>query len=423
MPVFMQKISVFWSFIISLGLKESDAAWQKRRIRMLNGISFMTVIFLILYATAYKGVDHNIIFWESFLSAIVYAFVLFFSSRRWHNFSCHFFTIFSITFFSFLAFIHGKYIAAEYNLVSNSIATMLIFRNQGIILFYFCLNTICFALCKYSFTIAEPSISLSHALSLYLGNHSNMFIILFLIVMYFKSENRRQEKLLETQNISLAEEKSKADNLLLNILPIETAEELKLTGKARTRKFDAVTILFSDFKNFTLASEQLSPEALVDEIHEYFSYFDEVVAEYGIEKIKTIGDAYMCAGGLPDENKTHAIDVVSAAIKMQELVNKLKIQKMAVGKLFFEIRIGIHTGPVVAGIVGTKKFAYDIWGDTVNLASRMESSGEVGQVNISASTYALVKDQFTCEYRGKIAAKNKGEIDMYFVKEPVICNS
>ncbi|MFN5425242.1 MAG: adenylate/guanylate cyclase domain-containing protein, partial [Bacteroidota bacterium] len=201
----------------------------------------------------------------------------------------------------------------------------------------------------------------------------------------------------------------------LNILPRETAEELKQTGTARSRQFDSVTILFSDFKNFTLASERMSPEELVNEIHRYFSYFDSIMEKYGLEKIKTIGDAYMCAGGIPDENTTHAADVIRAAIDMQQYVANLKKEKIAAGEIFFEVRIGIHTGPVVAGIVGTKKFAYDVWGDTVNLASRMESSGEVGRVNISATTYELVKDSIPCEYRGKVSAKNKGEIDMYFV--------
>ncbi len=174
--------------------------------------------------------------------------------------------------------------------------------------------------------------------------------------------------------------------------------------------------MFTDFKGFTQLSEKLTPKELVAEINECFSAFDHIMQKHGVEKIKTIGDAYMAAGGLPTPNKTHPIDVVKAALDIQKFMLELKEKKQAEGKLFFEIRIGVHTGPVVAGIVGVKKFAYDIWGDTVNTASRMESSGEVGKVNISGATYELVKNNYQCNHRGKITAKGKGEIDMYFVE-------
>ena len=173
--------------------------------------------------------------------------------------------------------------------------------------------------------------------------------------------------------------------------------------------------MFTDFKDFTMVSEKMSPEKLVGVIHHYFSSFDAIIDKYHIEKIKTIGDSYMCAGGIPEENSSHAIDVVRAALEIQEFMFHNKSYKDIVSDIVFELRLGIHTGPVVAGIVGTKKFAYDIWGDTVNIASRMERSGEVGRVNISGSTYELVKDHFNCTHRGKIPAKNKGDIDMYFV--------
>lgn len=221
-----------------------------------------------------------------------------------------------------------------------------------------------------------------------------------------------------TQRNRISKEKKRSDELLLNILPEETAEELKATGSAKTKSFDSVSVLFTDFKNFTQASEKLSPEDLVKEINYCYSEFDKIVTKYGIEKIKTIGDAYMCAGGLPITNNTHFIDIVKAGIEMQQFISKNKKEREEKKLPFFELRLGIHTGPVVAGVVGTKKFAYDIWGDTVNTASRMESSGEVGKVNISGATYDLVKDKFKCIHRGKIQAKNKGEIDMYFV-EPV----
>ena len=214
-------------------------------------------------------------------------------------------------------------------------------------------------------------------------------------------------------NKLLSVEKKKSDDLLLNILPSEVAEELKQKGSADAKQFDDVTVMFTDFKNFTQISEKLSPNELVAEIDYYFKAFDKIITRCNIEKIKTIGDSYMCAGGLSVVKTTNANDVVKAAIEIRDFMAH---RQSEIRNPKFEIRIGVHTGPVVAGIVGVKKFAYDIWGDTVNIASRMESSGEAGKVNISGSTYVLVKDKFTCTHRGKIQAKNKGEIDMYFVE-------
>jgi adenylate cyclase len=211
--------------------------------------------------------------------------------------------------------------------------------------------------------------------------------------------------------------KKRSDELLLNILPEEVAEELKEKGKTDAKTFDEVTVMFTDFKGFTSIAEKLSATELVNEIDYCFKGFDNIIHKYGIEKIKTIGDSYMAASGLPVINKTHAKDMVSAALEIVKFMEQHKQQRQKENKPVFEIRIGINSGHVVAGIVGVKKFAYDIWGDTVNLASRMESSGEVGKVNISGSTYELVKNDFTCTYRGKIQAKNKGEVDMYFIEK------
>ena len=240
----------------------------------------------------------------------------------------------------------------------------------------------------------------------------------FLLALLFYSRyraKRRANVSLEEKNKIIEDERQRSDELLLNILPQPIAEELKESGKARARRFDEVTVLFTDFKNFTRISELLSPEELVEELDKCFKAFDFIIGQYDdIEKIKTIGDAYMCASGLTDR-RVMPNSIVKAALEMQLFLDEQKQERMRIGKPYFEARVGIHTGPVVAGVVGVKKFAYDIWGDTVNIASRVESNSDPGRVNISETTYNLVRYKFECEYRGKVEAKNKGQIDMYYV--------
>lgn len=223
-----------------------------------------------------------------------------------------------------------------------------------------------------------------------------------------------QKEILEHQHTELKTAKHKSDELLLNILPEEVAEELKEKGHTEARLFNNVSVLFTDFVGFTKAGERMSPQELVDELHVCFRTFDEIISKYRIEKIKTIGDAYLAVAGLPAADEHHALSVTRAALEIQAF---MKERKSRLGDKTFEIRIGIHSGSVVAGIVGIKKFAYDIWGDTVNTAARMESSSEAGRVNVSEPTYMLIKEQFDCTYRGKIDAKNKGEMNMYFVEK------
>ncbi|MFZ1676913.1 MAG: adenylate/guanylate cyclase domain-containing protein [Saprospiraceae bacterium] len=222
-----------------------------------------------------------------------------------------------------------------------------------------------------------------------------------------------------TQRNKIKQGKKLSDELLLNILPSEVAEELKAKGSAEARLIDMVTVLFTDIIGFTEIASTMGPGELVNEINSCFSAFDRIIQEHGIEKIKTIGDSYMAAGGLPTPNTTHAVDVVKAGLAMQQFMKEHKELKIAAGQTFFEIRLGIHTGPVVAGIVGVKKFQYDIWGDTVNTASRIESAGQAGMVNISNTTYAYAKDKFSCTPRGHINVKGKGEVEMYFVEEAI----
>ncbi len=216
-------------------------------------------------------------------------------------------------------------------------------------------------------------------------------------------------------NKEISLEKAKSDKLLLNILPEKVAQELKEKGSATAQRYDRATVLFTDFQGFTKRTARMTPEEVINELNLCFSKFDQIIAKYNLEKIKTIGDAYMCAGGLPTPNATNPVDAIRAGLEMQKYMQEYKQECINKGEEFFQCRLGINTGKVVAGVVGTSKFAYDIWGDTVNTASRAESSGEVGKVNITEDTYNLVKDHFICEYRGEIEAKGKGFIKMYFV--------
>ena len=238
-------------------------------------------------------------------------------------------------------------------------------------------------------------------------------IALFLIGLLAFGLYRRNRFIRKTKEI-IENERDRSDSLLLNILPEETAAELKINGKVKAKKFEAVTVLFTDFKGFTHYSENLDPEKLVETVGVYFTKFDNIMEKYGLEKIKTIGDSYMCAGGLPYPTEDHAHKMVQAAFEIVEFVEETK-RNAQEGQIYFDIRIGINTGMVVAGVVGSKKFSYDIWGDTVNVASRMESMSEPGKINISNSTYELIKSDFDCEYRGEIEAKNRGKVKMYFV--------
>lgn len=223
----------------------------------------------------------------------------------------------------------------------------------------------------------------------------------------------KRNKFVRATNKIIAYEKDRSDKLLLNILPEETAQELKDKGRVQAKEFPSATVLFSDFVGFTSYAENLSPEELVQTIDHYFSKFDLIMETYGLEKIKTIGDAYMAVGGLSFDNVDQAKDMVLAAKEMNDFVAQAKSDTLT--DATFDIRIGINTGPVVAGVVGTKKFAYDVWGDTVNIASRMESNSQPGRINISENTYSIIKDDFDCEYRGELAVKNRGHLKMYFV--------
>jgi len=220
-------------------------------------------------------------------------------------------------------------------------------------------------------------------------------------------------------NIELLEEakkeREKADKLLIHILPTSLSKELKEKGEVEPKQYKSATILFTDFKDFTKITENLKPKELILQLDGMFLQFDSIMEKFHMEKLKTIGDSYMAAGGIPDTNLTHPFDACLAAIEILAFINQTKKMREMLGREVWNIRIGIHTGPVIAGIVGKSKFSYDVWGDTVNVASRMESSGSVGRINISESTYAIVKDFFVTDPRGKIRVKGKGDMEMYYL--------
>jgi len=269
----------------------------------------------------------------------------------------------------------------------------------------------------FEFSIKPPFYRTKFAFIIYIITA----LLLFLLIgkwreYYFAREKFKLENIIHERTEEVVIQKEKADNLLERVLPKTTAKELKSGRKAGPYHYNMVTVLFSDIQGFTKVAEQMDSELLIDELDRFFLQFDTVVEKYNIEKIKTIGDAYMCAGGIPAKNRTNPVEVVVAAIEMQNFMKKLKKESDKSTSHIWDLRIGIDTGPVVAGVLGKSKISYDIWGGTVNTASRMEASGEPGKVNITENTYMLIKDFFICQYRGKMPVKYKGEIDMYFVE-------
>ena len=259
----------------------------------------------------------------------------------------------------------------------------------------------------------------------YAGNkhviHADRKRILNMLFSTYENAIKQNHELVRTQlelkkfakKLDLSYQES--EHLLRNILPDKIARELKERGHCEPVSYENVTVMFTDFKGFTQIAESMSPKELVEHLDECFRHFDSLMDRYNMEKLKTIGDSYMCAAGIPVPNKTHAVDAVLAALEIQDFMNDIKELKQTQSQPYWELRLGINTGPLVAGVIGDRKFAYDVWGDTVNTASRMESSGVPGRVNISYRTYQEVRNFFDCEYRGKVRAKNKGEVQMYFV--------
>jgi len=245
-----------------------------------------------------------------------------------------------------------------------------------------------------------------------------LLAILFALFAYNRFRiTKKQNAIIANQKEIVEQEKAKSDNLLLNILPENTANELKDKGTVAARSYSEASILFTDFIGFSQVAESMKPEALLEQLNHCFTAFDDIMTRYNLEKIKTIGDAYMAVSGLPSANKNHASDTVEAALAISQFMRNYVKTRRSNHETYFDCRIGVNTGPLVAGVVGTKKFQYDVWGDAVNIASRMESQGEAGKVNISEATFQAVKDdpRYHFEDRGVIRVKGNRNLKMYFV--------
>lgn len=293
----------------------------------------------------------------------------------------------------------------HYYFIPALVIALILLKNHNIYLIYGVYLFFSIALFYLEYTHREWVVGYANEMDRYMDVGGNYIFVQILtgILIFILSRN-------------LNIERKKSETLLLNILPKSIADELKQNDSVLPKRFEETSILFCDMASFTKIAEAMDPETLVGELDRVFKKFDEICIEYRMEKIKTIGDAYMAVGGIPIENKTHAIDAVLCGLGFQAYMNEQREIHNLHGKEFWQIRLGIHVGPLVAGVVGNNKFAYDVWGDTVNTASRLESSGVVGEVNISQDTYDLIKDYFLCESRGLISAKNKGNIPMYLVK-------
>jgi class 3 adenylate cyclase len=232
-----------------------------------------------------------------------------------------------------------------------------------------------------------------------------------------QAKNRWLEGVVEERTAEVRKERDQNEELLLNILPRPVAAELRSNGNVKPTSFEDATVCFSDFVGFTLSSEKLPAETLINALNEYFTAFDEIIGRYGLEKLKTIGDAYMFAGGLPNLRPSHAVDSVLAALEMAAAVERLTHPDKGVN---WKIRLGLYSGPVVSGVVGVRKFAFDIWGNTVNFAARMESAGQPGRVNLSETTFQRVEPFIECEPRGAVRIKEGREMAMYFAVGPKV---
>jgi len=434
------------AWLDSLIIRHLPDSGHHKQARMIVRGSLLTVLFMAYYALISKVISYKEGVLIQSILTLGFALIPLAVLRRANlNFIGNLFVFSGCTGIVMLSLHTGGLESPVLPWIGLVPIVALLFTNRNWAWAWFVLTLAVVALfiyLKYQGMIPSPRFDTSYKVFLAANCLIGLVLTLFLLNTIFVNSIREINQQLESKNQEIEEknklleqqagqitaqrdqiilEKQKSDKLLLNILPADIAEELKQNGSCEARQYENVSILFTDFVNFTNYSEKMSPQSIIAELHRYFTAFDAIIEKYGLEKIKTIGDAYMAVSGLPERNSNHAVLAILAAKEIREFVQASmnpegrSSENSGEGKQGFQARIGIHSGPVVAGIVGSKKFVFDIWGDAVNTAARIEQNGFPQKISISGQTYELVKDHFPCEYRGKVKAKNKGELDMYFV--------
>lgn len=387
------------------------------RIRLLNVLNLACLIISLFYAWINSSINEiaTVINLASVLVNIsIYVFTL---NRKYYTAFYILLFLNAIIGLSFVIFF-GKYLAADLLFCVGIVYSIAMFNKWSRIGFGVILNVLLYIVSMYIYENYIPYFKdeIIQSTVFYYPNTALFLITLFGLVYLLKRENQDYEKNLRKINNELHTSNRKNEELIYNILPHEIAEELREKGEVEPRIYKNVTVMFTDFFEFTKTAEKLTAIQLVRDLDEYFTVFDRIIEKYELEKLKTIGDAYMCVSGIPQEREDHAIRMIKAAIDIRDAVELMFEERSAKGKDAWHIRIGIHSGSAVAGIIGESKFSFDIWGDNVNTAARMESSSEPGKINISETTYQIIQKQVECTFRGKVEAKNKGEMNMYFVE-------
>jgi class 3 adenylate cyclase len=397
---------------------------RKAGLLVFGLIVVVAAAFVYLSATLILGLPRGITIMSLLLVSILFLLLLFKSGKLTYRITSNLFLGASTTAIVFAVFFDGGIYSSILDwLALTAVGAIILLSKREAILWMLlvCLIVFSFSFLNYQDIATNKDVPKSVYPVFISVTTLGLILAFFFMIQYFEDTIIHSMNEISSQKMQIEREQERSDELLLNILPKEIMQELKATGKTPAHRYEQVSVIFADFKDFSKISSTLTPEVLVEALEDYFEAFDHIIDAYDIEKIKTVGDAYICASGIPSPNTNNAFIAVEVSYKILDVIEEYKIRRK--DKVNFDIRIGIHTGPVVAGVVGITKFAYDIWGDTVNTAARMQENGEPNRINISQSTYDIVKEKYHCTHRGKIAAKNKGDIDMYFISEPATGSS